>query len=241
MSGKELYNGIVVRSTGSWASVRNEEGNQIACRIKGSFRMQGIDSTNPVAVGDKVRYHLEKDQSGIISEILPRENYIIRKSTKLSKRGHILAANIDQAVLMATLAFPRTSTGFIDRFLVTAEAYHIPVVIVFNKLDLYDAALAERYHFLKEVYEKAGYECLGTSALEEINLDAFIGLLKDKTSLLTGHSGVGKSALINAIQPDLKLKTGLLSAVHQKGKHTTTFAEMFPLDFGGFIIDNPGV
>lgn len=241
MSGKELYNGIVVRSTGSWASVRNEEGTRISCRIKGSFRMQGIDSTNPVAVGDKVRYHLEKDESGIISEILPRENYIIRKSTKLSKRGHILAANIDQAVLMATLAFPRTSTGFIDRFLVTAEAYHIPVVIVFNKLDLYDAALAERYHFLKEVYEKAGYQCLGTSALKGTKLEDFARVLKDKTSLLAGHSGVGKSALINAIQPDLKLKTGLISAAHQKGKHTTTFAEMFHLHFGGFIIDSPGI
>lgn len=235
------YSGVVIRSTGSWYTVRDEAGNILDCRIKGKFRIKDIRTTNPVAVGDHVVFTYGRDGEGMITTILDRHNYIIRKATKMSRQSHILAANIDQAVLIATLAQPRTSSGFMDRFLVTAEAYHIPARIVFNKMDLYDTEQQQRLADLKETYEAIGYECLGVSALRGDNLEAFRGLLQHKVSLLAGHSGVGKSALINAIQPELQLRTGEISSYHSKGRHTTTFAEMHPLSFGGYIIDTPGI
>ncbi|MCF8369137.1 MAG: ribosome small subunit-dependent GTPase A [Bacteroidales bacterium] len=234
--------GVVVKSTGSWYSVMNLQGEQIQCNLKGKFRMKGIKTTNPVAVGDKVRYELNKNEkTGLINEIFPRFNYIIRKATKLSKVGHIIAANIDQACIIVTLAHPRTSTGFIDRILVTTEAYHIPSNIVFNKLDLYERPQFELMEKLTSIYSDAGYKCLSLSAKTGENTEAFIEMLKNKQTLVTGHSGVGKSALINCIQPRLNLKTKDLSGYHRVGMHTTTFAEMFPLTFGGFIIDSPGI
>lgn len=235
------FTGVVIRSTGSWYTVLDEDGRAIDCRIKGRFRMQDIGSTNPLAVGDNVVFKIGKDGSGVISGILERHNYIIRKATKLSRRSHIIAANIDQAILVVTLAMPRTSSGFIDRFLVTAEAYHIPARLVFNKLDLYNDELMLQFEAMQEMYREIGYECIAVSAHRGDNLEALKGLLHQKVSLISGHSGVGKSALINAIEPNLKLKVGDLSSAHDKGKHTTTFAEMLPLSFGGFIIDTPGI
>ncbi len=234
--------GTVIKSTGSWLTVRGESGKMFNCKLRGKFRMKGIKSTNPVAVGDRVEFDIPDDEEvGVIHKILPRHNYIVRKATKLSKVSHIIAANIDQAVVVVTVAFPRTSTGFIDRFLVTAEAYHIPAVIVFNKIDIYDEKLTGQYENLVEIYTGAGYKCMAVSALRGDNVDMLKEMLKDKTNLFSGHSGVGKSALINAIELGLKLKTRAISAYHKKGMHTTTFAEMFPLSFGGYIIDTPGI
>ncbi len=234
--------GIVIKSTGSWYTVLTNNGDNIKCALKGNFRIKGIRNTNPVAVGDRVILNVDKDKStAVISEILPRKNYIIRKATKLSKRSHIIASNIDQALLLITLVLPRTSFGFIDRFLITAEAYHIPVKIVINKIDIY---LEPTLELLKEyinVYEGAGYETLTVSAKSGENIKALKNVMKDKVSLFAGHSGVGKSTLINKIQPGLNLKTMPLSVAHLKGIHTTTFAEMYELNFGGFIIDTPGI
>jgi len=237
-----IKTGNVVRSTGSWYAVRTEDGQIHHCKLKGKFRIKGIRTTNPIAVGDKVDFVIQEgEESGVIQKIYERENYVIRKATNLSKAAHIIASNLDQAVLIASLAQPRTSSGFIDRFLVTSEAYHIPAVIVFNKIDLYDDELKTLLEEYIKVYTDAGYTCLVTSAREKINVDGFKEMLQNKTSLLSGHSGVGKSALINAIDPTLNLKEGEISIMHEKGKHTTTFAEMFPLAFGGFIIDTPGI
>lgn len=234
--------GFIIKSTGSWFTVNTDMGEVYNCKLKGKFRIKGIKTTNPVAVGDHVMFELEKDkETGVITKILQRDNYIIRKSTKLSKVSHIIAANIEQAILIITLAHPRTSTGFVDRFLVTAEAYHIPANLVFNKNDLYNDELAEIEQNWKEIYSDAGYNCLSVSALERNNIEDFKELLRDKRSLLSGHSGVGKSALINAIEPKLALKTKDLSGYHKVGMHTTTFAEMHPLSFGGYIIDTPGI
>lgn len=233
--------GIVVRSTGSWYNVLADNGEVIVCKLKGKFRTKNIRATNPIAVGDKVNFNIQEDGSGVIDQIHERKNYIIRKATKLSKATHIIAANIDQAVLIASLVQPRTSTGFIDRFLTTAEAYHIPAVLVFNKADLYQEKYLEDLAYYLDVYETAGYPTLVTSVPLKHNLDEFESLLKDKVSLIAGHSGVGKSAMINAIDANLNLKVGRISEVHKKGKHTTTFAEMFPLSFGGYIIDTPGL
>ena len=234
--------GTVIKSTGSWLTVLDNEDNTYNCKLKGKFRLKGIKTTNPVAVGDNVVFDLEKEnKTGTIKKIKTRHNYIIRKATKLSKVSHIIAANIDQALLIVTLAHPRTSTGFIDRFLVTTEAYHIPAVIVFNKIDLNDEKIEKFQHELTEIYQSAGYPCLTVSALKGTNLNDFVNALKDKRTLVSGHSGVGKSALINAIQPGLELKTKELSGYHKVGMHTTTFAEMFKLSFGGFIIDTPGI
>lgn len=234
--------GIVIKSTGSWYSVLGAEGKTTDCRLKGKFKISGIKTTNPLAVGDKVEFFIQQgEDTGLITRILPRTNYIIRKATKLSKESHILAANLDQALMIATLAQPRTSTGFIDRFLITAEAYHIPAGIIFNKTDLYDDKKMEKLDQLRSVYEKAGYPSYAVSAKTGENAHMVKELLKDKISLLAGHSGVGKSALINYIEPTLNLKTKPISRMHDKGVHTTTFATMFKLSFGGFIIDTPGI
>ena len=237
-----LKTGKVFRSTGSWYIVKTDHGETYPCKLKGRFKMDGIRTTNPIAVGDVVDFDLLPDgEMGLIKKIHERSNYIIRQATNLSKASHIIAANMDQAVLIASLESPRTSTGFIDRFLVTAEAYHIPAVIVFNKYDLYDDESKEKLKLIFSTYQNCGYHCLFTSAKEGIQIDEFKALLKDKVSLLSGHSGVGKSALINSIDPSLDLKEGEISSVHLKGKHTTTFAELFPLSFGGSIIDTPGI
>ncbi|RLD77693.1 MAG: ribosome small subunit-dependent GTPase A [Bacteroidetes bacterium] len=234
--------GIVTKSTGSWYSVLKPDGTFIECRLKGKFKVLGIKTTNPLAVGDHVVFRvLREEGTGVITQILPRKNYIIRKATKLSKLSHILAANLDQAIIIVTLAEPRTSTGFIDRFLITAEAYHIPAAIIFNKIDLYNDGKMEELSTLKSVYEAAGYPCYAVSALTGENTGDVIELLKDRVSLVAGHSGVGKSALINTLEPGLDLKTKPISRAHKKGVHTTTFAMMFRLSFGGFIIDTPGI
>ena len=237
-----LKTGKVFRSTGSWYIVKTAHGETFPCKLKGRFKIEGIRTTNPIAVGDEVDFDLLPDgETGLIKRIHERSNYIIRQATNLSKDSHIIAANMDQAVLIVSLESPRTSTGFIDRFLVTAEAYHIPVVIVCNKYDLYDDALKDKLKLIFNTYQNCGYHCLFTSAKKEIHIGEFKALLKDKISLLSGHSGVGKSALINSIDPSLDLKEGEISSVHLKGKHTTTFAELFPLSFGGSIIDTPGI
>ncbi len=237
--------GVIVKSTGSWYLVREfDRGKLYDCRIKGKFRVAGIKSTNPLAVGDFVSFEPEeKDEGqGIIDGIEDRKNYIIRKSVNLSKRVHIIAANMDQALLVTTLAQPATSTGFMDRFLSTAEAYNIPTIIVFNKCDLYDSEeIRSELDYRKAVYSAIGYHCLETSATEGEGLAELASLLKGKTTLLSGHSGVGKSTLINAIESSLNLKTGAVSSSHNKGQHTTTFAEMHPLKMGGDIIDTPGI
>jgi ribosome biogenesis GTPase / thiamine phosphate phosphatase len=234
--------GIVIRSTGSWHTVRTEAGDIFDCKLKGLFRIKGLKATNPVTVGDYVEFDPPEGQNyGSIHQISQRKNYIIRKSTKLSKSVHILAANIDQAFVVATLKLPRTSTGFIDRFLVTAEAYKIPVTILFNKTDLNDAKLTIRQNELCDLYKSIGYPSIGISALEGTNMNLVREAMQNKICLIAGHSGVGKSAIINYVDPGLKLKTGDISYYHQKGKHTTTFTEMHPLSFGGYIIDTPGI
>lgn len=238
---KKQVKGLVLRSTGSWYEVRLSKDKVIRARIKGKFRLKGIKTTNPIAVGDWVILELQNDDEALVTEILPRKNYIIRKSVNLSKQAHIIASNIDLAFLLVTVASPVTSTGFIDRFLVTAEAYHIPVVLVFNKIDIYNDKELNRLEFLDNLYSGIGYKTLRISALNKQGIDEVKELMKDKSSMLSGHSGAGKSTLVNAIDSTLHLKTASVSDSHNKGKHTTTFAEMFELDFGGFIIDTPGI
>jgi ribosome biogenesis GTPase len=234
--------GLVIKSTGSWYGVLTDEDKTINCRIKGKFRTLDIKTTNPIAVGDHVDIELEPDQeTGLITLLHPRKNYIIRKSINLSKQAQIIAANLDQAFLIVTLASPRTSLGFIDRFLVTAEAYDIPAKLIFNKLDLFSEEGLEILEEYQSIYEQAGYPCYSVSAIKETNLDQIRNLLKDKVTLVSGHSGVGKSTLINALLPGQELKTGEISDWSDKGKHTTTFAEMFNLPFGGYLIDTPGI
>jgi len=222
--------------------VQTPEGVRYDCRIKGKFRIKGITTTNPIAVGDEVDFEMEPEQeTGVITHLHPRKNYIIRKSINLSKQGQIIAANLDQALLVVTLASPRTSLGFIDRFLVTAEAYDIPAKLIFNKLDLFSGEGLEILAEYEAIYENIGYLCYDVSALEGTNIDQIQVLLKDKVTLFSGHSGVGKSSLINALLPQLELRTSEVSEWSDKGTHTTTFAEMFELPQGGFIIDTPGI
>ncbi len=234
--------GKVIKSTGSWYLVETQDGKFFKCKIKGRFKTQGIKSTNPLAVGDEVSFIVQKEEGvGFINKIHPRRNYIVRKATKLSSRSHIIAANIDYAVLVISLAFPRTSTGFIDRFLISAEAYHIPTILVFNKMDLNDSELQLQMDEWMNLYQKVGYSCLALSAKTKEGLEQLKAIIQNKTNLFSGHSGVGKSALINAIQSGLRLKTSEVSVSNEKGTHTTTFAEMHPLDIGGYIIDTPGI
>ncbi len=235
--------GVVTKSTGSWYHVRTEDGRVWQCRIKGKFRIQGIKSTNPVAVGDYVDIEVEDESisQAVIYNLYDRENYIVRKSINLSKQTHIIAANLDQAILVATLAQPRTSFGFIDRFLVTAEAYHIPTIIVFNKVDLLEQE--DLYYLLeiKKMYENIGYTVMLCSTITLEGIESIRTIVKDKNTLISGHSGVGKSSLINLLLPNANLRTSEISDASSKGVHTTTFAEMYDLPDGGTIIDTPGI
>jgi len=234
--------GIVVKSTGSWYDVMDEYKDRYPCRLKGQFRMQGIRTTNPIAVGDHVEFEWEnRSDNGVITTIRERTNYIVRRSINLSKSAHIIASNIDRLYIVASIMLPRTSTGFIDRLLLTAEAYHIPAALVFNKVDIYSEEALERCTELKELYSSLGYPIYVVSALTGYGIDELRSELQNKVNLFSGHSGVGKSALINKLDPALSIKTGEISSYHNKGMHTTTFAEMHPLSFGGYMIDTPGI
>tara|TARA_B100001057_G_scaffold286026_1_gene286204 strand:- start:494 stop:1426 length:933 start_codon:yes stop_codon:yes gene_type:complete len=231
--------GVVIKSTGSWYIVKTDDGELLNCRIRGKFRMQDIKSTNPIVVGDKVLLSHE-DDSFLIDELFDRKNIIVRKSVNLSKQTHILASNIDQALLVVTMHSPQTSTGFIDRFLVSAQAYGVDVVILFNKIDLLEKETLALLEKRRSIYEKIGYRCLCKSILND-DLSDIKELMKDKVNVISGHSGVGKSSLLNSIQPNLNITTQEISELHQQGQHTTTFSEMHDLDFGASIIDTPGV
>lgn len=234
--------GMVLKSTGSHYSVKAENGEIFSCRIRGKFRTQEIKLTNPIAVGDIVKFTLESDQSGgIITKIEPRNNYVVRQSPRQKHHLHLIASNLDQAVLIVTVKDPSFKPGFVDRFLLMTEPQDIPAVIVFNKSDLLDEDDLELFEAVKYLYEKIGYKVILVSALNNQNLEELKILLKDKKNLISGQSGVGKSSLINALQPDLELKTLEISEYSGKGQHTTTFAEMYLLDFGGYIIDTPGI
>ncbi|HLP21985.1 MAG TPA: ribosome small subunit-dependent GTPase A [Chitinophagales bacterium] len=234
--------GVVIKSTGSWYEVKAENGDICKVRLKGIFRLEETKDTNPIAVGDRVDISTEDgNNSWVINEIEHRKNYIVRSSPKHKGARQILAANIDQALLIVTMGNPRTSTGFIDRFLLTAEAYHIPTVIIFNKQDLLDVKGQKKQDYVSKIYENIGYKTLFVSALQNEHIEEVKELMKDKTSLISGHSGVGKSTLMNAVQPHLNLKTDNISRITGKGMHTTTFAEMHPLTFGGSVIDTPGI
>ena len=236
--------GIVYKSTGSWYFVKSEEGDLYQCRIKGKFRIKGIKSTNPIAVGDSVEFDIENkgdEEIGVIKLIHDRKNYIVRKSVNLSKQTQIIASNIDLAFLLITINNPPTLTTFIDRFLVTAQAYSIKVILVFNKIDSYKVEEKSEILYLKDIYETIGYTCVEVSAIKNINLNIIKDLMKGKTSLFSGHSGVGKTTLLNSLEPGLNLKTKEISFQHQQGQHTTTFAEMFDLSFDARIIDTPGI
>ncbi len=236
-------NGHVYKSTGSWYLVKNDQGEKFNARIKGKFKIDDITSTNPLAVGDEVEFDKEdiEEESVVITEIHQRKNYITRQSPHNKHQHHIIASNLDQSLLFATLKEPKTSRGFIDRFLVASEAYHVPAIIVFNKSDLYKKKELEKYEQLKYEYEQVGYIVLSMSLAEKTGIDPVIDLLKNKTTLLSGHSGVGKSSFINNIFPEIDLKTQDVSGWSGKGLHTTTFAEMYDLPGGGKIIDTPGL
>jgi len=236
--------GIVYKSTGSFYTVKAENDTFFECRIKGKFRIQGIKSTNPIAVGDVVDFELDNTSDetiGIITHIHDRKNYIVRKSVNLSKQTHIIASNIDLVFLLVTINNPATTTSFIDRFLVTAEAYGIEAVLIFNKIDTYTEETLDEQLYLQYIYSEIGYKCLRVSALEGNGIEELKSLMHEKVCMFSGHSGVGKSTLINAIEPSFNLKTSQISDAHQQGQHTTTFAEMFDLNFGAKIIDTPGI
>ena len=233
--------GLVIKNTGSWYLVKTDEGNCVECKIKGNFRLKGIRSTNPVAVGDYVHIILNQEGTAFISEIEDRKNYIIRRASNLSKQSHIIAANLDQCMLIVTVNYPETSTTFIDRFLASAEAYRVPVKLIFNKIDTYNEEEKSYLEALIHLYTSIGYPCFKVSAKQQMGIEAINNELEGKITLLSGHSGVGKSTLINAILPDATAKTGEISSVHKKGMHTTTFSEMFELPQNGYLIDTPGI
>jgi len=233
--------GLVIKNTGSWYTVLTSDRREIECKIKGSFRLKDIPTTNPVAIGDNVSIDINDEGTAFITDIKPRKNYIIRRSSNLSKLCHIIAANIDQAMLIVTVNYPITTTVFIDRFLATAEAYSIPVTLAFNKIDRYNKNDWDLLSELRNLYTSIGYSCIQLCAKSGEGLDDFKKGLKGKTTLLSGHSGVGKSTIINKIVPDVNLRTGDISEYHNKGQHTTTFSEMIPLPDDGWIIDTPGI
>lgn len=236
-----MTKGLVIKNTGSWYLVRTDAGQDIECKVKGNFRLKGIRSTNPVSVGDRVAIVTNNEGTALITEIEERKNYIIRRSSNLSKQSHILAANIDLCFLIVTVSHPATSTTFIDRFLASAEAYRVPVNLIFNKIDAYDDDDCEYMNALIALYEHIGYPCLKVSALQNTGLDILLEKMKGKITLFSGHSGVGKSTLLNTLVPDANVKTGSISDYHGKGMHTTTFSEMIELPDGGYIIDTPGI
>ena len=236
-----MEKGLVIKNTGSWYVVKTEDGRQIECKIKGNFRLKGIRSTNPIAVGDRVRIVLNPEGTAFITEIEDRKNYIIRRASNLSKQSHIIAANLDLCMLVVTVNYPETSTIFIDRFLASAEAYRVPVALIFNKTDLYSEDELRYLDGLINLYTHIGYPCFRISALNNKGINEIKEELKGKITLFSGHSGVGKSTLINAILPEANLKTGEISTAHNKGMHTTTFSEMFPVEGEGYIIDTPGI
>ncbi len=237
-----IKEGLVIKVLGDLYTVMDSAGNSFNCRIKGKLRTKDLKSTNPIAVGDNIIFELNSNYSlGIIYEIKERKNYIIRKSTKLSKQYHVIAANVDQAFLVVTLKEPVTNTEFIDRFLVSAEAYNIPVIIVFNKIDLYDNKNLEELFKLKKIYSKIGYKCIETSALKGLNINEFQKLVSRKVSVINGNSGVGKSMLIKSIDPDISIKIGKISSHHKSGIHTTSYNEMYKIKPNGFLIDTPGI
>ena len=232
--------GLVIKNTGSWYTVLTDDGQLFDCKVKGNFRLKGIRSTNPVAVGDRVQIVTNQEDTAFITEIEDRRNYIIRKSINLSKQSHIIAANVDQALLVVTVNYPQTSTTFIDRFLASAEAYRVPVILVFNKTDLLSADEARYQQMMVTLYETIGYQCLQISAATGEGIDALKQLLPGKITLLSGNSGVGKSTLINRLVPGANLRTSEISDAHNTGLHTTTFSEMIPME-GGWVIDTPGI
>jgi ribosome biogenesis GTPase len=236
-----LSKGLIVKSTGSWYYVKDGNNPNIPCKIKGNFRIRGIRATNPVAVGDLVEYDLMEEGTGVITQIYPRKNYIIRKASNLSRDYQLIASNIDKAILLITLTQPKTLLGFIDRFLVSAEAFRIPVILIFNKTDLYSTIEKEYMADLISIYKKIGYHCLSISLKNGNNLDQLLLLFKDQVSVIAGNSGVGKSTLINFLDPSLNARTSVVSEYHKSGKHTTANAEMYFLPDGGSLIDTPGI
>ncbi|MDR1524803.1 MAG: ribosome small subunit-dependent GTPase A [Tannerella sp.] len=233
--------GLVIRNTGSWYTVYTDGGRTVECKVKGSFRLKGIRSTSPVVIGDRVEIEENSEGTALITGIEARRNYMIRRASNLSKQSHILAANLDLAILVITINYPETTTVFIDRFLATAEAYRIPVQLVFNKIDRYDEDDLEYLEGLIRLYETTGYPCLKICAVSGANVDELKQILTGKVTLLSGHSGVGKTTLVNCLLPDANLRTAGISEYHKKGVHTTTFSEMIPLPNGGYLIDTPGI
>ncbi len=236
--------GIVYKSTGSWYTVKSSQGDFMDCRIKGKFRMSGIKSTNPIAVGDVVDYEIDENsdaRTGSINKIHARKNYIVRKSVNLSHQMHIIASNIDQVFLLVTINNPPTTFNFIDRFLVTAEAYGIETILIFNKIDTFDEDILNEQLYMQHVYTQIGYKCMRVSAIEMLGIDDLKAIMMGKVSMFSGHSGVGKSTLVNAMEPSLHLKTKTISEASKQGQHTTTFAEMYDLSFDAKIIDTPGI
>jgi ribosome biogenesis GTPase / thiamine phosphate phosphatase len=237
-----LEKGIVLKSTGSRYRILSREGKTIECSIRGKLRIKDIRTTNPVAVGDNVIFEIEKKTgSGIITEVLDRKNYILRKASNLSKHSQIIAANIDQVFLMITIILPETPVEFIDRFLITAEAYRVPATIIVNKTDIYGDDETEKMNYIVSMYRKIGYDCIQTSVKEHKGIDTLKAMMRDKINLVSGNSGVGKTTLLNTFDPGLNLKTDEISDYHKQGKHITTFPEMHPMPFGGFVIDTPGI
>jgi ribosome biogenesis GTPase len=233
--------GLVVKNTGSWYTVHTAGGRSVQCKVKGTFRLKGIRSTNPVVIGDRVEIEENQEGTALVTDIHDRRNYMIRRSTNLSKQSHILAANLDLVILVVTVNYPQTSTVFIDRFLATAEAYRIPVNILFNKTDRYDTEESEYMNALIQLYTNIGYPCMKMCALTGEGVEVLKETLESKITLFSGHSGVGKSTVINRLLPDIHLKTSEISEYHKKGTHTTTFSEMIPLSGGGYVIDTPGI